>query len=122
MKSVFGLDEKVAAALAYLAGFISGIVVLVLERENKFVRFHALQSTIWFLFLAVVRWGLNFIMELFSGIPLISTLLALVISPVLFILLLVWIGTMLYMMYKAYNGAMFKLPIVGEVVWSQINK
>ena len=45
--TVSGLDPNVAAALAYAVGWVSGVVLLVFE-PNKFVRFHALQSTIVF--------------------------------------------------------------------------
>ena len=41
-----GLDPAVAAALSYLAGPFSGVLVLLAERTNPFVRFHAWQSII----------------------------------------------------------------------------
>ena len=47
------LDPNVAAALAYLGGVLSGIVFLVLEKQNRYVRFHAMQSTITFLLVLV---------------------------------------------------------------------
>ena len=43
-KPSLGLDANVAAALAYVLGWISGVVLLLTERQNRFVRFHALQS------------------------------------------------------------------------------
>ena len=42
------LDPNLAAALAYLGGMLSGIAFLILEKENRYVRFHAMQSTITF--------------------------------------------------------------------------
>ena len=48
-KSSTGLDPNLAAALAYLLGFLTGILFLVIEKDSKFVRFHALQSTMVFL-------------------------------------------------------------------------
>ena len=44
-----GLDANLAGVLCYLLGFISGVAFLVLERQNGFVRFHAMQSTLTFL-------------------------------------------------------------------------
>ena len=41
-----GLQPEVAAVLSYVLGWVTGIFFLIAERENKFVRFHALQSTI----------------------------------------------------------------------------
>jgi len=118
MKSVFGLNENIAAALSYLLGPITGIMVLVLERENKFVRFHALQSTLWFLFLWVVFWVLAFV----TGLPLIGWLLTVVVWPLRFVLRLVLVGSKLFLMFRAASGSEFKLPFVGDVAWSQVNK
>ena len=41
-----GLSPNVAGLLCYVAGWITGIIFFVLERRNKFVRFHAAQSII----------------------------------------------------------------------------
>ena len=121
MKSVFGLNENIAGALSYLFGPFTDIVVLILERENKFVRFHALQSTLWFLFLLIAGWVLGFVLNLFGSIPLLGFGLGLIINPI------VWIGSVLYivskifLVIKAFQGATFKLPVIGDVVWAQVN-
>ena len=47
-RTALGCDANVAAALAYVLGWISGVVLLVTERQNRFVRFHALQSILVF--------------------------------------------------------------------------
>ena len=127
MKSVFGLDEKFAAALSYVLGPISGIVVLVIERENRFVRFHALQSTLWFLFMWIVYWVIRLAVTLITGIPFsIGTILGFVLSPVIWVVMavfwLIFIGSRLFLMMRAAMGHEFKLPYVGEVAWNQVNK
>ncbi len=96
-KSSTGLDENVAGFLCYLFGFITGIVFLVVERESRFVKFHAMQSTITFL-------GLFVIILLFGGIP--------VIGALIFIFtLILW----LVLMIKALQGKRYLLPIVGKM-------
>ena len=126
MKSVFGLSENTAAALSYVLGPISGIIMLVLERESKFVRFHALQSTLWFLFLWILRWVIGFIVSVFSAIPFIGTplgwILGVIVWPVMLIWGLVLIGSKLFLMFKASSGAEFRIPLMGDVVWNQIYK
>ena len=117
-KSVFGLDENLVAALSYLFGPFSGIVVLVMERENKFVRFHALQSTLWFLFLMITGWVLGFI----TSIPILGTILGIVLNPILFFGGILAFAGMIYLILRAYQGSMFKLPVIGDVVWTQVNK
>jgi uncharacterized membrane protein len=117
-KSVFGLPENIAAALSYLFGAFSGVVVLILERENKFVRFHALQSTLWFLFLYVALAVLRFVVR----IPILGWLLGIVVNPVIWIGGVVIFISAVFLILKAYEGKTFKLPIFGEVAWGQIFK
>ncbi|MGE0267067.1 MAG: DUF4870 domain-containing protein [Candidatus Omnitrophota bacterium] len=100
-KTSTGLTANTAAMLSYLAGFITGIIFFVVEKENKFVRFHALQSTF-------TSGGLLVIVNVLSFIPILSYLV-----PVLNILgLILWI----VLMVKAYQGEDFKLPVIGELV------
>ena len=121
-KSIFNLDENIVAALSYLFGPFSGIFVLVMEKENKFVRFHALQSTMWFLMLMVVRWVVILVGNIFTIIPIINFIAALVFGMVGSIIALIWFISMIILIIKAFSGATFKLPIIGDVVWAQINK
>ena len=113
-KSVFGLDENVAGLLCYAFSFFSGIAILVLEKENKFVRFHALQSTLWFVFLGILSWVLNILVR----IPILGFLVGLVYGLIGLAIFASWV----FLMYKAYKGQTFKLPVIGDVVWNQINK
>jgi len=118
MKSIFGLEQNLAAALSYIFGPFSGIAVLIMERENKFVRFHALQSTLWFMLIMILSW----VLRLLGGLPIIGSLLGILTTPVLAIGGLLAFVSLLFLMLKAYQGETFKLPIIGDVVWSQINK
>jgi uncharacterized membrane protein len=102
-----GFDENVAAALAYGLGWITGIIFLVTEPANRFVRFHAMQSTIVFLALSVV----TFVLQV---IPFLGMLIAVfVVIPLSAVLWLV-------LMFKAYQGERFKLPIVGDMAEQRI--
>ena len=113
-KSIFDLDEKVVGLLCYALSFVSGIIIYVMERENKFVRFHALQSTVWFLLLAVV----SVILTNLRWLPLIGGLMGFVAGLVGILCFVSWI----YLMYMAYKGAEYKIPVLGEAVWNQVNK
>ncbi|MCL2217365.1 MAG: DUF4870 domain-containing protein [Defluviitaleaceae bacterium] len=121
-KSIFGLDERSVAALSYLFGPFSGIVVLIMERENKFVRFHALQSTLWFLMLWVVWWVLSVAVGLFSGLFIIGVLFGVFRAFISAIFWFLNIASTILLIYKAYTGTAFKIPIIGNVAWGQINK
>jgi len=118
MKSIFGLDDNVAAALSYLFGPFTGLAVLVMERENKFVRFHAMQSTIWFTLILIVGWLLAIIRD----IPFIGWLLSIVVIPLAGVISVLGIVSLIFLMVKALNKETFKIPIIGDVAWNQINK
>jgi hypothetical protein len=47
-KASTGLEPNVAGLLCYLVGWITGLVFILIEKENQFVRFHAMQSIIIF--------------------------------------------------------------------------
>lgn len=106
-KTSLGLDENVEALLTYVLGWITGIVFLVIEKESKFVRFHALQSTLAFLGLTV----LSIILTPVGILPLIGILVALVNWIIWVIGIITWIVCMI----KAYQGQKFKLPIIGNI-------
>jgi len=99
-KTSTGLNKNVAGLLCYVLGWISGVVFILIEPENKFVRFHAIQSIVTFGVLNVVGFILNWI-------PVIGGFVSWAISVLGFIL---WI----VLMVKAYQGTKYKLPWVGN--------
>jgi uncharacterized membrane protein len=100
-KTSTGLDENVAGLLCYVLGWVSGLVFFLIEKENKFVRFHALQSIIVFGVLTLA----GFIID---WIPIIGWVIGWLISVLAFVL---WI----ILMIKAYQGEKFKLPWAGDL-------
>lgn len=105
--STTGLDTNLAAALSYLLGFITGIVFLVVEKNSKFVKFHAMQSTLVFGALFILQVVLNVL-------PIIGWAFSFFI---LFPLsLIIW----LVLMFKAFQGEKFKLPFFGDLAESKI--
>jgi len=101
-------NENLMGAAAYLLGFITGIILLLVEKESKFVRFHAMQSTVLFGGIFVLNLALGFI-------PVLGWLLGLILSLGSFIL---WI----LCMWKAFQGEMYKVPKVGEIAEAQLAK
>ena len=100
-KTGIGLQPNIAALLAYLAGWITGLIFFLVEKENKFVRFHAFQSMVVFGAITVLTIVLTFV-------PVIGWALL----PVVYIAeLVLWIVCMI----KAYQGEKFKLPVAGDM-------
>ena len=112
-KTSMGMEANVAGLLSYVLGWVTGLIFFLLEKDNKFVRFHALQSMIVFgafsaagiilsiFFQFFIRVRLYFI---FQFLALLSTLL--------------WLGALILwiiLMIKAYQGESFKLPIAGDI-------
>jgi uncharacterized membrane protein len=101
-----GLNENTEALLAYLLTWLTGIIFYLLEKKSKFVKFHALQSTITFLALQIVG-------MFFSLIPIFGIFLAGIVG---LITVIAWIVCMI----KAYQGEWFKLPVAGELAEKKI--
>jgi uncharacterized membrane protein len=99
-KSSTGLQANVAALLCYVAGFITGIIFFVIEKDNKFVKFHAMQSIILFA-------GTFALQMMFVFLPIFIFLIPILNLAVL----ILWI----ILMIKAYNGEQFKLPVIGDL-------
>lgn len=102
-----GMNENVEGALSYLLFWVTGIVFYILEKDNEFVKFHAMQSIVTFL-------GLTVIGAVLSVIPFIGWILSPLISLLAVVLWLI-------LMLKAYQGEKFKLPIVGDFVENQMS-
>lgn len=97
-KSSTGLEENVAGLLCYVAGWITGLIFFLIEKDSKFVKFHAMQS--------IITFGACVILGFIPVIGWIIWILALVL----------WI----LLMVKAYQGQKFKLPLIGDLAekWS----
>jgi len=104
-KTSTGLQQNVAGLLCYVLGWVTGIVFLLLEKDNRFVRFHAIQSIVVFGAITVADIILRFI-------PIIGWILAWIIGVIGIIL---WI----VLMVRAYQGQMWKAPVAGNIAEQQ---
>ena len=106
-KTSTGLQANIAGLLCYVLGWITGLVFILIEKESKFVRFHAIQSI--YVFGALTIAGI-----VFSWIPIIGFVLGWLISVLGFVL---WI----VLMFKAYQGNMYKLPWAGNLAEKRVS-
>lgn len=104
-----GLDQNVVAALTYVLGWLTGIAFLLIEKDNEFVRFHAIQSIAIFVPLTIAS-------IVISALD-IQIFLAMVPSALLNLAaLFIW----LLMMYQAFQGNKYKFPYAGDFAETQL--
>ena len=132
-----GMDPKIAAAISYI--WIVGVIFFILEKENKFVRFHALQSILFGIANSVIMFVLAIIALILtvvfsigaaaaasaSGSGGVGTLVSLLVWLIWLIFWLVGLGMFVGLIFaavKAYQGQKFKLPIIGSIAEKMVNK
>lgn len=96
-KTGMDLPKNTAGALSYVLGPVTGIIFLVISKDN-FVRFHAMQSIVVFLGLFILQWVLTFTIILLPLVPLLT-----IVGFVLWLMLI----------YKAWKGEEWEVPVVG---------
>ncbi len=115
-KTALGLDTNVGALLVYLPvcgiSLIYSIIVLVTEKQNAFMRFHAFQSLL--LIAAMIVFWIGIV--IFSVVlAFVSSTLSFLFSMVTWLMGLGFIGIAIFLCIKAYGGEKIKLPIIGDM-------
>lgn len=105
-----GLAPNVAGALAYVLGPITGVLFLVLEKENRFVRFHAAQSITTGLLLVAISIALSVLSTVLAFVPVLGWIVALLLALVIgFGGFVLW----LLLMWRASQGKEWEVPVAG---------
>ncbi len=111
-----GIDGNLAALLGYIIWIIA-LISVIMEKENRFVKFHAIQSLLLhgaaivvFICLVIILAILGIVLA-FAGLGALAGVLWLLYMVVV----LGYIGTLVYAAVKAYNGVEFELPIIGSM-------
>jgi uncharacterized membrane protein len=130
-KSALGLDGNLAAALGYPIGIIA-IICLIMEKENRFVKFHALQSIllhVGFLVVAIALWIIGIVL-LIAGVAAsavtnsgaLGGIMGMLMGLIWLVVVVAYIGGLIFAAVKAYGGAEFKLPVIGNMAEKFANK
>lgn len=104
------LEPNIAAALSYIISPFTGIAFFIVEKDDKFVRFHAFQSILFGIASYLIWFVTSALMAILIGVFLMP-----LVSMAMFILYAM-------LMWKAYNNEMFELPIIGKIAKEQANK
>ena len=124
-KSALGLDGNIAAALGYPIGIIA-IISLIMEKENRFVKFHALQSILLHvgaIVLMIALWIIGFILAVAgmaaaaasNATGALGGLVGMLFGLIWLVFIILYLGGLIFAAVKAYQGNMFKLPIIGNM-------
>ncbi|MFA5866997.1 MAG: DUF4870 domain-containing protein [Actinomycetota bacterium] len=113
-KTSTGLEQNTAALLSYLFTSVTGLIFYIIEKDNKYVRFHAVQSILFGIALFLAGVLLIIINTLLNSIniPFIPNILAMFLS------FAYWIGSVIVwilLMVKAFQGERYKLPFIGDI-------
>jgi uncharacterized membrane protein len=107
-KTSSGMKPNVEALLCYLLTWVTGIIFVIIEKENRTVRFHAIQSIATFV-------PINILQIILGFIPIVGQIISVLLGILEVIL---WI----VLMVNAYQGKMIKIPIAGNFAEQQLNK
>ena len=101
--STMGMDQNVAAGLSYIFGWVTGLIFFLMEKQNRFVRFHAMQSillSVAYIVLAIFIGIVTFVLPFLWFLGNLALLGMIVVSVILLV--------------NAFQGKYFKLPVIGD--------
>ncbi|HLG65252.1 MAG TPA: hypothetical protein VKY19_25195 [Ktedonosporobacter sp.] len=113
--TTLGLDERLERVLAYAFGWVSGLILFLLEK-NRNVRWHAAQSMITFGTLSLVWFGVTMLKGMLGGIPILSLLTNFGLGLLLDVLWWLTIFLWLWLMAMAWLRPNYRLPFVSQWV------
>jgi uncharacterized membrane protein len=114
-----GLEANVAAMLAYVFSLLGGIIFYVIEKDNKFVRFAAMQSIL----LSVTFIAFNFVVTILTTMLAFTTFgLGILFLNLSWILWLAYMVLSIMLAVKAYQNQEWELPVVGKIARNAVNK
>jgi uncharacterized membrane protein len=116
-KTALGLDTNVGALLCYMPvcaiSLIYSIIVIVSEKNNRFMRFHAFQSLLLTIMYIVLMFGVSILGGIIGAT--VSGVIGSLFSLLSLVVIVAFLGAMIYGCIKGYQGEKFKLPVVGDM-------
>lgn len=115
-KSALGIDANIAALIGYPIGIVA-LILIFIEKDNKWLRFHAFQSVLFWVAITVIYIVLGVVVGIFFAI---SSTLGFLISSLMGLVGLAVLAAVVFLAYKAYQSEQFKLPVIGDMAekWS----
>ncbi len=115
-------ESRVWAALSYVCFVLSGIAIYIIRDKDSYDRFHAMQSMLFTVVLFALSFIIGALQIVFHFIPLAGGILSMLLSLVALFISLAVVAVWLALMYKAYMGERYKLPLIGDAAASMSGK
>ncbi len=104
-------DSKLFGALAYFFSILTGILVYLMKKDDSYARFHAMQSILTGIAIIILAIVLFIVQIILAIIPVLGWILSLLLGFVFYVgVFVLW----LFLMWKAYSGEKYRLPIIGN--------
>lgn len=123
-KTALGLDANIGALICYVGNFVCAlgliysIIVIVQDKTNKLTRFHAFQSIL----LTVTALVLYIVAAMIIGVGAAADvgIISLLGSLLYMLVALGLLVAIIFAAIKAYQGQIFKIPVIGDMAdkWS----
>lgn len=106
-----GLAPNIASLLCYICPPITGIIFLLIEKENKDVKFHAWQSVVFGLAWFVVTMALQLLAYIMGSIAGVLGVIVDFFTPFVSVAaIIIWVVCLI----KAYQGEKWRIPVLGD--------
>lgn len=117
VRSGTGLEPNVAAALSYVLTWVTGLIFLLIEKDDEYVRFHAKQAIVFGVAIFAIWIAVSIFFTVMALIPFIGGIVVGVLGTLIWLVfgigfLISWI----VLIVKAYQGQRYNLPILGDLV------
>lgn len=117
-----GIPAPIAAGLAVLFTIVGGIVFLVLERQNRFVRFYAMQGVLLGATAFVAGLCFAVLHIIFGFIPFFGWIVLLIAWVASIVFWLGWVIVYLVAAVKAFTGVEWEIPYIGPMARRQMDQ
>lgn len=112
-KGSSGLEENIAGLLSYIIGIV-GLVLFFIEKESKYIKFHAAQSILLNLAI-VIPYSILSVLTRIPGLGLVFMLIS-------FAWCIIGLVAVILCAIKAYKMEEYKLPVIGDIAANLANK
>ena len=114
------LQPNIAATLACFFSVLGGIIFLLLEKKNKFVRFYAMQSFLFGLAWFALCIAVEMMASILGKVPLLGGLFYAVFSLALLLMGVVFLAVEIVTMMNAFKNKEWEIPYVGPIARKQL--